>query len=482
MNNMRQQMTAIAERHPNFIRPEQINQIMGLSQEQKPKLQSLVNSCWNILGSKPESDPQFQAALTKLEEVSTNIAKLVQNQRAKQLAQQQQANQAGGQQAAAANAQQIQAQAAQRAANAAGQAKPGVAGAQQGPSKQVLEALSKQQLHLPPDIQPGTEQGNKTLAAYRNQFVGILTRMEKVMTQLGPLNSMVSQGKAIPEQYQQAYQTLLKERDQCQKAINAFRQQQASNLRARQQQQVPGQSQTAGVPNAGAKPTVSVNTAIANAKGIIANTPGSAATASPAFKAQIGTPMSATGPGVPRSSASPISATQPQAPPFSATSNPQQRPQQRPGLNTQPAQTTQTSAASATPIPYSQTAALNAARSHSEQNPQRSNSQSQYPSPGQTTPSTQPKHPISKSLPDGTMAPPKPIQMGPTRPTLGQGGVLNQPIISSQPVFQLEGESSSRVLSKKKLDELVRQVTGGTETLSPEVEEVSSLLCSAILT
>jgi transcription initiation factor TFIID subunit 12 len=55
---------------------------------------------------------------------------------------------------------------------------------------------------------------------------------------------------------------------------------------------------------------------------------------------------------------------------------------------------------------------------------------------------------------------------------------MGQPALPRQPGYVLEGEGE-RVLSKKKLDELVRQVTGGGEGLggeglSAEVEEVLS--------
>ncbi|KAK4124313.1 hypothetical protein N657DRAFT_617398 [Parathielavia appendiculata] len=56
------------------------------------------------------------------------------------------------------------------------------------------------------------------------------------------------------------------------------------------------------------------------------------------------------------------------------------------------------------------------------------------------------------------------------------GGVMNQPVLPKTPAFQLEGEGE-RILNKKKLDELVRQVCGGTaegqegNLLTPEVEE-----------
>lgn len=91
---------------------------------------------------------------------------------------------------------------------------------------------------------------------------------------------------------------------------------------------------------------------------------------------------------------------------------------------------------------------------------------------------------IPKTLHDRAIAPPQPITMQPARPSMSGGpnnlghGVMGQPVLPRAPGFQLEGEGE-RILSKKKLDELVRQVTGGGEGLgdgeglTAEVEEVS---------
>lgn len=73
--------------------------------------------------------------------------------------------------------------------------------------------------------------------------------------------------------------------------------------------------------------------------------------------------------------------------------------------------------------------------------------------------------------------------MAPARPTLSGGpshgamGMMGQPAIQKHPGYVLEGEGQ-RVLSKKMLDILVRQVTGGGEGegLTPDAEEVSSIL------
>lgn len=74
---------------------------------------------------------------------------------------------------------------------------------------------------------------------------------------------------------------------------------------------------------------------------------------------------------------------------------------------------------------------------------------------------------------------PEPVTMAPARPTLASGpshgtvGVMGQPAIQKHPGYVLEGEGQ-HVLSKKMLDVLVKQVTGGGEGegLTPEAEEV----------
>ena len=92
------------------------------------------------------------------------------------------------------------------------------------------------------------------------------------------------------------------------------------------------------------------------------------------------------------------------------------------------------------------------------------------------------KFPIPKELKVG---PPQPVTMGPARPTLTGGpsngamGQLGQPAISRHPGYVLEGEGD-RVLSKKRLQQLAREVTGASEgddaeVMTPDVEEVRRL-------
>lgn len=96
----------------------------------------------------------------------------------------------------------------------------------------------------------------------------------------------------------------------------------------------------------------------------------------------------------------------------------------------------------------------------------------------------QPLMPIPKQLPPNTIAPPQPVHMPPSRPTYTGGpsgsgaGLMQQPAMTKTPGFVIDGDAE-RVLNKRKLDELVRQVTGGGESLNdadgltPEVEDVS---------
>jgi transcription initiation factor TFIID subunit 12 len=121
-------------------------------------------------------------------------------------------------------------------------------------------------------------------------------------------------------------------------------------------------------------------------------------------------------------------------------------------------------------------------------NPQQAQFHGQQSHAGQQA--IQSKLQIPKVLPEKATQVPTPVQnMGgiqPGRPSYTggtgiAGGVMGQPALPKIPAYQLEGEGT-QVLNKKKLDELVRQVSGGTaegqegDLLTPDVEEVSYLL------
>jgi hypothetical protein len=118
-------------------------------------------------------------------------------------------------------------------------------------------------------------------------------------------------------------------------------------------------------------------------------------------------------------------------------------------------------------------------------NPQQAQFHGQQSHAGQQA--IQSKLQIPKVLPEKATQVPTPVQnMGgiqPGRPSYTggtgiAGGVMGQPALPKIPAYQLEGDGT-QVLNKKKLDELVRQVSGGTaegqegDLLTPDVEEVS---------
>lgn len=117
--------------------------------------------------------------------------------------------------------------------------------------------------------------------------------------------------------------------------------------------------------------------------------------------------------------------------------------------------------------------------------PGHSHAHPQPPAQQQVAP-LQSKMPIQKQLPERATAVPQGVAVssGVTagRPTMSQGsgtagGVLNQPAMSRIPAYNNTAQGQ-HVLSKKKLEELVRQVCGAppegqdSNLLTPEVEEV----------
>jgi len=140
------------------------------------------------------------------------------------------------------------------------------------------------------------------------------------------------------------------------------------------------------------------------------------------------------------------------------------------------------SATGSQPVPLSHSAAISAAN-QSYSDPQRTSTPMQQNGQGnfgsrEREQLNNPKMPIPRHL---NVTSPTPVHMGQARPTMsgptnGAIGPMGQPVIPRPPPFQLEGEGD-RVLSKRKLDELVRQVTGGSEeALTSEVEEVSLII------
>ncbi len=137
----------------------------------------------------------------------------------------------------------------------------------------------------------------------------------------------------------------------------------------------------------------------------------------------------------------------------------------------------QSSTSSGLPVPLTQSAALNAAARHAATDGRNNYTPTlSGPDPsvaGAGTPNQSlgrdyqhaARMPIARDMATPAL---QPVSMGPSRPTLGgalntAAGVMRQPALLRRPDFVLESEGD-RILSRKKLDELVRQVTGGDAT------------------
>ncbi|KAK3076569.1 hypothetical protein LTS18_012657, partial [Coniosporium uncinatum] len=382
-------------------------------------------------------------------------------------------------------------------------------------SPAVQEYVSKLQLVLPPEITEGTPEAEQAMKQMRMEVANAMHRREQIQTKMQQLKGMIDQQKAkgqeIPPTVVAQQQTLANTYNQSKNFVEEFKSRQEVFKRARQgsaaQVKMENPSSATMPPNsqpfqlhlppdrrnqqAQNQPSnaPAVNPAIGNA----AN--ANRTSLSPATQQQQQQQHPAQPQQVPQQNQPPSSFPQtPQtmnAPSLPMAMPPQQHPQgmqhphiPRPHLNMQqpgqPMGTGQQSPQYGQPQPqaYTHQQAMNAARqnSNAQQTPQSSMGLG-YNVPNQREQLTTQKMPIPKNL---NVPPPMPVNMGPARPTMGgpsngAPGMMGQPAIARAPNFVLEGEGD-RVLSKKKLDELVRQVTGGGEGLggeglTPEVEE-----------
>ncbi|OAA45322.1 transcription initiation factor TFIID subunit 12 [Beauveria brongniartii RCEF 3172] len=267
----------------------------------------------------------------------------------------------------------------------------------------------------------------------------------------------------------------------------------ATNTPTPQQQQARMAQNAAARGGAAVKqePPAPVNTALANAQ---AQTPAQGA-------ARVATPQSANTQAVPggqtralsHSAAMSLANQRAAAQPANATlANQQQQQQQQqhmvqqqqPQQQQQVAQQHQQQQAAVTPTGGTPGTANNTAIQQQQQ--QQQGHPHAHPPQQQAPAAQQVKMPIQKQLPERATAIPQGVTLGggvaAGRPTLSQGGgtlggVMNQPAVAKVPAYSHDAEGD-HVLSKKKLDELVRQVCGAPSEgasdgnlLTPEVEE-----------
>ena len=588
-----------------LIRPEQIQILPHLDQQQKQKLEQNVKSLYSRMAARPPDSEEHKLAYKKLLEWTHKLRQDVNAWKMRMAAQQ------AGSQPRIGPDQQQQPQRPQSQSGHSGTVQQQPQPHQQAINAAVMQHVQSFEFVLPPGVNPESPDGEKALANLRNSYLSWLTKQEQAAATLKHLKVAMEQRKAqgleIPSeamarksQAEASYNQMKiyvddfrrkqvawgRERNERQQQQNGgnidngiksegsmqpgneqqHNQQQPQNHQAQGQQQIAGQSQSLNTDageNTRTQSNVKQNLVGTNAtstdqhgqqqqqqtqqqrlppqqqqqhQGQQQERPNSAQQGqSQAQRVQQMPSQGNTFPAVDMAQNAASIQIPPQQQrhqpsyPQQRTFAPGEQPQYSNGQlqspknaptsaisltghpsNVQPQQqqplsatsgvgplgnnngTNGASAGGGPPVVLTQSAALSAAArqyNDSRGGVNASSGSGGYLQLGNREQNTNPKMPITKTL---NVSAPQPVAMGPARPTMagptngGPIGVMGQPAIPKAPGYVLEGDGD-RVLSKKKLDELVRQVTGSGsggaeagigegEGLTPEVEDVSGYL------
>ncbi|KAJ9648848.1 Transcription initiation factor TFIID subunit 12 [Coniosporium tulheliwenetii] len=495
-----------------LIKVHQIQSMPHLDETAKQRYAVGIQRLYTILHDTPPDSDDHKQAYTKLLEASQKLRMQLRSyqdnlkQQQQQQQQQQGASQAGqqasgrpqsgGQSAGPQQQQQPQQQQGQP------QQQPSSAPQTQHIPPQIMHHVQGFNFVCPPELVVGTPEANQYLANVKQSYLQALVKQEQARSAIGQVTKVVNerkaQGQDVPAdimaqkaQFEQSY-------NKSKAFVDEIRQKQALWKSQREQGQGASSQQvkTEGGGNApnpaptpqfqlqmppqrqhsqgqsGAAPPVNPALDAARNQSNAGRTSQSPATSGPPQQQQAQTPAFSQQPP-PTSGAPSMQIPQQQ-------SRPQVNPQQAAHLNPVQQNSPHSQNPQGPPIPLTHQAAINnsnAQRSYSgqQQGGSQAPSASSYHGLGNREQMNNPKMPIPKTL---SVVPPQPVNMGPARPTMGGPsngvpGMMGQPVINKPAGFVMEGEARS-VLTKSKLDELVRQVTGGgdSETLAPEVEEI----------
>ena len=489
-----------------LIKPDVIPTLQWFPEENKEQYREGVAKLWHKIENSPENSAEYQTAYKKLVEVSFNIQTKIKKAKAD-----------------AANAAMGAAQQNGGRPPSSGQpgGRPPTQNGGQPPapeySNKIIEEVRKLKI-IPPVavVAQGPEKARAWVHDAQNKYASHLQRLELASVQLRELersiNQMQAQSRALTPHEHEQIRVRRENIEQRQRDTNEFLRRfqsqqdalraQQDALRAQQAQAQAGNGQEA-VPNTTQAPSASTHTqehktGTNTQTQIKPEPPNQPHTLSSAVDAARNSGYEAK-----RSAMSPQNAGQPSQLPSNQQPVPRPQVSQNPIATSHPPLNVNTSARAPdqqrnsphvastqptnlpqdNPIALSHQAAMEQARS-SYSHPSIHQPTPQSATHGHPTDTksqqNQAKMPIPKEL---NVAPLQPVSMGPSRPTLTNGpgpiGPIGQPAYPRHPGYVLEGEGE-RVLSKKKLEELVRQVTGGTggeseegEALTAEVEEVS---------
>lgn len=518
------------QQHPNLIRTDQVQKLPHLDQKQKLEHINVVRQLWEILNNREPQSTDYQNALMRLTQISQNLMK---GMRAFQQSRQQQVQAAAAPNQQGQPGQRTQVVNPQNFSQLFPQIQQKINSIQlfpplNIPPEQMPQWLSEARLRYGIALQK-QEVGRARIAELRQQITqrqsaGNMTREEA--------QEFKNRQLAAERIYREGNEFLTKFREQ----QEAIKNQRAQQLGQAGVQNGPGQPHpqpahtdqtaaavtTSGGENRPTNAPVQMHpaqapTPAAHTINSAMNAARSQATASPATSQPGQTPTAQMPAATPTAPHPQQQQPQPQPPPQQQP-QPQPQPQlqqQRP----QPGQGTQVpftqgptpSVSAPTPTAPTPTApqptlqpphqqgpprplSHQAAMQQAAQNYSNNTTQQQNMPPAAANPHAHPQGyiqnrssenstrnthmPIPKNL---NVPAPEPVAMAPARPTLSGGpshgamGMMGQPAIQKHPGYVLEGEGQ-RVLSKKMLDILVRQVTGGGEGegLTPDAEEVST--------
>ncbi|KAG2007876.1 hypothetical protein GB937_008236 [Aspergillus fischeri] len=515
------------QQHSNLIRTDQVQKLPHLNEQQKAQHTQLVRNFWEILNSRDPQSAEYQNAHMRLTQLSQNLMKgmrMYQQNRQQALQQHQQA------QAAAAA---VQGQPVQRTQSANPQSfsqlLPQIQQKVNGLHFFLPPNISKEQVQtwLP-------EARLRYGIALQKQEIGRV-RIAELRQQFAQRQAAGNMSQEEVQEFKNRQLGAEKLYREGSDFLNKFKEQQESFKAQQQNQQLnraglpnaaPGQPQqpqgtaeqaaaaTGTAPAATPAPTAGDKRPV-NVPGPMH--PGQAPTPAPhtinsavnAARNQAG--QAAMSPSTTQPGQAPVTQAAGTAPAAPAAPPHQPQPQQPQPLSQQgtpgaqvtfsqtpnPDGSTPTPSASqpiniqGPPRPLSHQAAMAQAAQNYTNNAANNNMAQQNVSQAAANPHAHPQGYISNRASENSarninmaipknlnVPPPEPVSMAPARPTLSGGpshgamGMMGQPAIQKHPGYVLEGEGQ-RVLSKKMLDILVRQVTGGGEGegLTPDAEE-----------
>ena len=438
----------------SLIRPEQVQRLPQLNPTQKQQYEIGVKRFWEVLNTTPQGDAKYQEAYQGLVRTSNQLmAGMKQWQQNKQRMAAQQQQQA---------AQQTQAQKplggqVQTAANQGGNSSMQFSAL----SPEIQRKVNEQHFYYPPAMTKGSEPAEIWLREAKTRLGQALQRLSVAKQKKAEFQRQAqqrqAQGNPLNQQETDVFNSKIA---QCDKAINEstsfmkkFNEQQEQFRAAQPQHQYTKQGTQAGDGTDSAtvahmQPSVQGPTAhsISSAVSAARNQASAAQAQAASPTATPAQPGPSVGPSVQQT---PVTASQAQFPPSGQPDSAAPRPASHQGQAVPPQALQPQSAVHPHPLNTS----INGAKT--------------------STPL------ITKNL---QVTEPKPVAMPQSRPTLTGGagvglpGQLAQPALTALPGYVLESSEDGRVLSKKKLNELVREVCGPgpDEQLTPEAEEVRS--------